>query len=33
VTEVYRMYGQGYRHSYQTDLQSLDVDMTGMTFP
>ena len=30
VSEVYRMYGQGYRHSYQTDLQLLDVDMTGM---
>jgi hypothetical protein len=30
VTEVYRTYGQGYRHSYQAHLQLLDVDMTGM---
>ena len=30
VTEVYHTYGQGYRHPYQTCLQLLDVDMTGM---
>jgi hypothetical protein len=30
VTEVYRTYGQGYDHPYQTCLQLLDVDMTGM---
>jgi len=30
VTEVYRTYGQGYRHPYQSHLQLLDVDMTGM---
>jgi len=30
VTEVYRTYGQGCRHPYQTYLQLLDVDMTGM---
>jgi hypothetical protein len=30
VTEVYRTYGQGWRHPYQTYLQLLDVDMTGM---
>lgn len=30
LTEVYRMYGQGYRHTYRSRLQLLDVDMTGM---
>jgi hypothetical protein len=30
LTEVYRRQGQGYRHPYQTYLQLLDVDMTGM---
>ncbi len=30
LTEVYRMYGQGYGHPYRTRLQLLDVDMTGM---
>lgn len=30
VTEVYRAYSQGCRHPYQTHLQLLDVDMTGM---
>jgi hypothetical protein len=30
VTEVYRLRGQGYGHPYQTYLQLLDVDMSGM---
>jgi hypothetical protein len=30
VTAVYRTYGQGCRHPYETCLQMLDVDMTGM---
>lgn len=30
VTEVYRLHGEGYRHPYQTYLQLLDVDMSGM---
>jgi hypothetical protein len=30
VTEVYQRLGQGYRHLYQSCLQLLDVDMSGM---
>lgn len=28
--ELYRRYGQGYRHNYQEKYQLLDVDLTGM---
>lgn len=30
VTEVYRAFGQGYRHPYDARLQLLDVDMSGL---
>src|SRR5437660_4321940 len=27
---IYRQHGQGFRHDYQTNLQVLDVDMSGL---